>query len=72
MKKFFTLCALLFFIQSCTKGVVVDESTASDPTNKSKIQLNFKALASEPVETDDSGTNSFNFLSTDSIGLFLL
>lgn len=72
MKKFFTLCALLFFIQSCTKGVVVDESTASDQTNKSKIQLNFKALASERVETDDSGPDYFNFLGTDRIGLFLL
>lgn len=72
MKNFFTLCTLLFFMQSCTKGVVVDESTASEKSTESRIQMNFKASALESDETDDSEKISFNFLSDDSIGLFLL
>ncbi len=71
-KLFFTFCVLLLSIQSCTKGVVVDESTVDVKLNKGQIQMSFKALAPGNVESSESGTNAFNFLSHDSIGLFLL
>lgn len=72
MKHFFTFCALLFFMQSCTKGVVVDESTTNEKSNKGRIQMNFKALVSKSDETDELVTSPFPFTSNDSIGLFIL